>query len=195
MSASSRDTTEFFDQLTNQVLALRVASHQRLRPLSTEQLNRRPGYDKWSVGQCLDHLNILSGYYLPVVKARLKQAQARGSAAGANVRSGWLGRRFTHAIRHADEPEDLFKVPKQLAPTGVRLTGTVVEAFTRQLDELLRLLLLARQVDAGSVRVPNPLRPWLKLRLTDVLEMLIASYQAYVRQAEQALVTNATKHS
>ena len=195
MSASSRDTTEFFDQLTNQVLALRVASHQRLRPLSTEQLNRRPGYDKWSVGQCLEHLNIISGYYLPPIKARLRLAHAKGSAARAQVSSGWLGRRFTNAIRHTDEPEELFKVPKQLAPTGVRITGTVVEAFTRQLDELLRLLLLARQVDAGSVRVPNPLHPWLKLRLTDVLEMLIASYQAYVRQAEQALVTNATKHS
>jgi hypothetical protein len=193
MSASSRDTTEFFDQLTNQVLALRVAAHQRLRPLGTEQLNRRPGYNKWSVGQCLEHLNILSGYYLPSVKARLKLAKAKGSTAGAKVSSGWLGRRFTNAIRHTDEPEELFKVPKQLAPTGVRLTGTVVEAFTRQLDELLRLLLLARQVDAGSVRVPSPLRPWLKLRLTDVLEMLIASYQAYIRQAEQALVTNATK--
>ncbi len=195
MSASSRDTTEFFDQLTNQVLALRVASHQRLRPLSTEQLNRRPGYDKWSVGQCLEHLNIISGYYLPLVKARLKLAQARGSAAGAQVSSGWLGRRFTNAIRHTDDSADLFKVPKQYAPTGVRLTGTVVEAFNRQLDELLRLLLQARQVDAGSVRVPNPLHPWLKLRLTDVLEMLIASYKAYVQQAEQALATNATKHA
>ena len=193
MSASSRDTTEFFDQLTNQVLALRVASHQRLRPLSTEQLNRRPGYDKWSVGQCLEHLNILSGYYLPSVKARLKAAQARGSAAGTKVSSGWLGRRFTNAIRHTDDSEDLFNVPKQYAPTGVRLTGTVVEAFNRQLDELLRLLLLARQVDAGAVRVPNPLYPWLRLRLTDVLEALVAHAQRYVKQAEQIVQATANK--
>jgi hypothetical protein len=77
----------------------------------------------------------------------------------------------------------------------VRLTGTVVEAFNRQLDELLRLLLLARQVDAGAVRVPNPLHPWLKLRLTDVLEALVANYKRYVQQAEQARATNATKHA
>jgi len=195
MSASSRDTNDFFDQLTNQVLALRVASHQRLRPLSNEQLNRRPGYDKWSVGQCLEHLNILSGYYLPLVKASLKTAQARGSAARQSVRSGWLGRRFTSAARQEDDGETVFRVPKQYAPTGVRLTGTVVEAFNRQLDELLRLLLLARQVDAGTVRVPNPLHPWLKLRLTDVLELMLATYKRYVHQAEQALVTNATKHA
>jgi hypothetical protein len=195
MSASSRDTNDFFDQLTNQVLALRVASHQRLRPLSNEQLNRRPGYDKWSVGQCLEHLNILSGYYLPLVRASLKSAQARGSAAGQSVRSGWLGRRFTSAARQDDDSETVFRVPKQYAPTGVRLTGTVVEAFNRQLDEVLRLLLLARQVDAGAVRVPNPLHPWLKLRLTDVLETLVANYKRYMQQAEQARVTNATKHA
>jgi hypothetical protein len=195
MSVSSRDTDDFFDQLTNQVLALRVASHQRLRPLSIEQLNRRPGYDKWSVGQCLEHLNILSGYYLPLVKDRLKAAQAKGSSAGQKVRSGWLGRRLTSAARLAEDSDAVFRVPKQYAPTGTRLTGIVVEAFNRQLDELLRLLLLARQVDAGAVRVPNPLHPWLKLRLTDVLETLIANYKRYVQQAEQALATNATKHA
>ena len=191
--SASRDTNDFFDQLTNQVLALRVASHQRLRPLSIEQLNRRPGYDRWSVGQCLDHLNILSGYFLPLVRARLKLAQEKGSVARPQVRSGWLGRRFTSAARQTDSSDGLFKVPKQYAPTGVRLTGTVVEAFNRQLDEVLRLLLLSRQVDAGSVRVPNPLHPWLKLRLTDVLESLIATYKRYVQEAEQALATNATK--
>ncbi|MFD1871856.1 DinB family protein [Hymenobacter bucti] len=195
MSASSRDTNDFFDLLTNQVLALRVATHQRLRPLNSEQLNRRPGYDKWSVGQCLEHLNILSGYYLPLVKASLKAAQARGSVARGSVRSGWLGRRFASAARQDDDSEDTFRVPKQYAPTGVRLSGTVVEAFNRQLDELLRLLLLARQVDAGTIRVPNPLHPWLKLRLTDVLEILVANYKRYVHQAEQARATIATKHA
>jgi uncharacterized damage-inducible protein DinB len=193
MSASSRDTNEFFDQLTNEVLALRVASHQRLRPLSNEQLNRRPGIGKWSVGQCLEHLNIISGYYLPSIKAQLQQAKAKGSTARDKVRSGWLGRRLTESARQHLELADVFRVRKQYAPTGVRLTGTVVEAFNRQLDELLRLLLLARQVDAGNIRIPNPIYPWLRLRLTDVLERLIAFYERYIKQAEQILVTNVTR--
>jgi hypothetical protein len=193
MSASARDTNEFFDQLTNQVLALRVLSHQRLRPLNSEQLNRRPGYDKWSAAQCLEHLNIVSGYYLPSLKARLRLAQASGSTAGAQVRSGWLGRYFTAtAQRNNGLGDNLLRLPKQFAPTGTRLTGTVVEAFNRQLDELLRLLLLARQVDAGAVRVPNPLYPWLRLRLTDVLEALVTHMQRYVKQAEQVAVATAT---
>ncbi len=194
MSASARDTTEFFDQLTNQVLALRVLSHQRLRPLSSEELNRRPAYDKWSAAQCLEHLNIVGGYYLPSLKAHLRLAHAKGSAAGKQVRSGWLGRYFTTTTQEKNGLGDnLLRRPKQFSPTGTRLTGTVVEAFNRQLDELLRLLLLARQVDAGAVRVPNPLYPWLRLRLTDVLEALVFHIQRYVKQAEQVAVVTATK--
>lgn len=194
MSASARDTTEFFDQLTNQVLALRVLSHQRLRPLNSEQLNRRPAYDRWSAAQCLEHLNILGGYYLPSLKARLRLAQAKGSAAGAQVRSGWLGRYFTTTAQKKNGLGDnLLRRPKQFSPTGTRLTGTVVEAFNRQLDELLRLLLLARQVDAGAVRVSNPLYPWLRLRLTDVLEALVTHLQRYVKQAVQVATDTADK--
>jgi hypothetical protein len=194
MGASARDTTEFFDQLTNQVLALRVLSHQRLRPLTSEQLNRRPAYDKWSAAQCLEHLNILGGYYLPSLKERLRLAQASGSKASAQVRSGWLGRYFTTTAQQKNGLGDnLLRRPRQFAPTGTRLTGTVVEAFNRQLDELLRLLLLARQVDAGMVRVPNPLYPWLRLRLTDVLEALVTHIQRYVKQAEQIAKATADK--
>jgi hypothetical protein len=194
MSASARDTNEFFDQLTNKVLALRVLSHQRLRPLTSEQLNRRPGYDKWSAAQCLEHLNLVGGYYLPNLKARLRLAQASGSTAGTQVRSGWLGRYFTSTTQDRNGLGDnLLRRPKQYAPTGVRLTGTVVESFNRQLDELLRLLLLARQVDAGTVRVPNPLYPWLRLRLTDVFEALVIHIQRYVKQAEQVAVATANK--
>ena len=194
MSASTRDTTEFFDQLTNQVLAMRVAAHQRLRPLSSEQLNRRPSYDSWSAAQCLEHLNIVAGYYLPVLKSHLRLAKAKGSAAGRQVRSGWLGRYFTKTLK-ADQGlgASLMRQPRQFAPTGARLTGTVVEAFNRQLDELLRLLLLARQVDAGDVRIPNPLRPWLRLRLSDVLEALIAHARRYLGRAEEALATTAAR--
>ena len=194
MSASARDTTEFFDQLTNQVLALRVLAHRHLRPLTSEQLNRRPGYDNWSAAQCLEHLNLVGGYFLPALKARLRLAHTKGSAAGQRVRSGWLGRYVTHsASQHHGLGDSLLRLPRQYAPTGTRLTGTVVEAFNRQLDELLRLLLLARQVDAGAVRVPNPLYPWLRLRLTDVLEALVTHAQRYVKQAEQIVQATANR--
>ena len=64
---------------------------------------------------------------------------------------------------------------------------TVTEVFSRQLDELLRLTLLARQVNANTVRIPNAIFPLLMLRLTDQLEFLVVHIQRHIAQAEAVL--------
>ena len=159
MPAAVRATTDFFDQLTNDLLGLRVVAQQRFRPLSAEELNRRPGPSRWSAGQCLEHLNIVGGYYLPLIAKRIARAQQRDSAPAATAKQGYLGRRFIEAMR-APVSARAYASPQRYAPTGTRLPRTVAEVFSRQLDELLRLVLLARQVNANAVRIPTSSSRW-----------------------------------
>ncbi|GAC1378512.1 MAG: hypothetical protein NVSMB30_26480 [Hymenobacter sp.] len=189
MPAAVRATSAFFDQLTNDLLLLRVVAQQRFRPLSAEELNRRPSPGRWSAGQCLEHLNIVGGHYLPTIAARIARAQARGSKPAAMAKQGFIGRRFIEAMR-APASVKSYASPQRYAPTGTRLPRTVAEVFSRQLDELLRLVLLARQVNANAVRIPNALFPLLLLRLTDQLEYLVVHIQRHVAQAEAVLQGN-----
>jgi hypothetical protein len=186
MSTHSRATSEFFDQLTTELLTLRVLAQQRFRPLTPEVLNRRPSPSRWSVGQCLEHLNIVGGHYLPEIAARLNKALASGSKPAAVVKHGFVGQRLTEAMR-TPAAQRTFVSPERYAPTGNRLPRTVTEVFSRQLDELLRLVLLARQVNANTVRIPNPLVPLLYVRLTDQLEFLLVHIQRHIAQAEAVL--------
>lgn len=189
MPAAARATPDFFDQLTTDLLMLRVVAQQRFRPLSAEELNRRPSPSRWSAGQCLEHLNIVGGYYLPSIAARIKRAQERGSKPAAVAKQGYIGRRLIEAMR-APVSVKAYTTPQRYAPTGTRLPRTVTEVFSRQLDELLRLVLLARQVNANAVRIPNAIFPLLLLRLTDQLEFLVVHMQRHVAQAEAVLVGN-----
>jgi hypothetical protein len=184
--AAVRPTDEFFDQLTNELLALRVLAQRRFRPLSLDVLNRRPGPDHWSVGQCLEHLNIVGGHYLPIIAKRIARAKERGSKPAPFAKQGILGRKFIEAMR-TPASERALTTPQRYAPTGNRLPRTVTEVFSRQLDEMLRLVLLARQVNANAVRIPNPLFPLILLRLTDQLEFLIVHIQRHMAQAERVL--------
>ncbi len=191
MSAVVRATPDFFDQLTNDLLTLRVLAQRQFRTLSTEELNRRPSPSRWSAGQCLEHLNIVGGYYLPSIARRIAKAQARGSKPTATVRQGFFGRRFVNAMRQPAS-EKAYNTPQRYAPTGNRLPRTVAEVFSRQLDELLRLVLLARQVNANAVLIPNAVFPLLLLRLADQLEFLVVHIQRHVIQAEAVLAGNRT---
>ena len=191
MPAAVRATSVFFDQLTNDLLVLRVLVQKRFRSLSAKELNQRPSPSRWSAGQCLEHLNIVGGYYLPTIAARIARAQARGSKPNAMAKQGYIGRRFIEAMRTPAHIKS-YQSPQRYAPTGTRLPRTVAEVFSRQLDELLRLVLLARQVNANSVRIPNAIFPLLLLRLTDQLEFLVVHIQRHIAQAEAVLVNNET---
>ena len=186
MSAVVRATSDFFDQLTEDLLKLRVLAQQRFRTLSPDELNRRPGPSRWSAGQCLEHLNIVGGYYLPSIARRIAKAQARGSKPTATVKQGFFGGRFVNAMR-TPASEKAYTSPQRYAPTGTRLTRTVAEVFSRQIDELLRLVLMARQVNANAVLIPNAVFPLLLLRLADQLEFMVVHIQRHVAQAEAVL--------
>jgi hypothetical protein len=189
MPAAVRATSDFFDQLTNDLLLIRVQAQQRFRPLSAEELNRRPSPSRWSAGQCLEHLNIVGGYYLPSIAARIARAQARGSKPAATAKQGFIGRRMVEAMRTPASIKSS-ETPQRYAPTGTRLPRTVAEVFSRQIDELLRLVLLARQVNANAIRIPNAIFPVLLLRLTDQLEFMVVHIQRHLAQAEAVLVGN-----
>lgn len=186
MSQAPTRTVDFFDILSADLARLRDITQRRFRPLTDDQLNRRPGPGKWSVGQCLDHLNIIGGHYLPIITHKLQQAQQRKSKPAETVKHGFIGRKMTEAMR-TPPSQKVMKAPQQYAPSGSRLPRTVVEVFSRQLDELEQLLKQARRVNANAVRIPNPIIPLLWPRLPDVAEMLIEHAKRHVAQAERVL--------
>lgn len=179
-------TPAFFDQLAAAVHSAREVATQQLRQMSDDQLNRRPSPDTWSVGQCLEHLTIVGGHHLPIVVRKIKAASERGSQPADTVKSGFIGGRLVEAMRKPASQKAL-KTPQRYAPSGNRLPRTVVEVFSRQLDELLSLIDQARTINANRVRIPNPLIPLLRLRLTDEFDFLVAHIERHMAQVERVL--------
>ncbi|TGE10195.1 DinB family protein [Hymenobacter fodinae] len=186
MPATTRRTTEFLDSLAADLRQVRETVDRRFRPLTDDQLNRGPGPGKWSVGQCLEHLNIVGGLYLPVISKKIKAAQERGSKPAETVAHGFFGKKMTDAMR-VPATEKAMKSPQQYAPSGFRLPRTVLEVFSRQLDELTGLIEQTRGVNANAIRIPNPIIPLLLPRLTDALELLVVHMQRHIAQAEAVL--------
>ncbi|MEJ7661752.1 MAG: hypothetical protein WKG07_20310 [Hymenobacter sp.] len=58
-----------------------------------------PGPGALGVGECLEHLNIVGGYFLPIIGARLRRAQERGSRPAPTVKHGLIGARLVAGLR------------------------------------------------------------------------------------------------
>jgi len=159
-------------------------------PLSPEQLLRKPAPDKWSVAQCLEHLNRYGLHYLPAMQSRIGAAQGQGSRPEPTFRAGWLGNFLVRTVQpmHTGSPRANRKYPAPKAYDPNRTGTTTAEAlpvFLRQQQTTLELLEAAGRVNLEAIRVPISITNLIQLRLGDCLRFVIVHNQRHVQQAQR----------
>ncbi len=174
------DTTALLTNLedqTEQHLALAIRRYQNL---SEEILSRRPTDGGWSITECLWHLNSYSRYYLP----EIKKALAKGTTPTSTFTSTWLGAYFTRIMKPGPGMKKM-KAFKDHRPPSEIVPHEVVAEFIHQQEELLGLLRKARMANLAQIKIGISILPWLKLRLGDVFQFLIAHQDRHIQQAER----------
>lgn len=142
----------------------------------------RPAADGgWSIAQCMEHLNRYSNYYLPLIRQGLNRQTEHVD--GGVFKSTWLGRWFTQMM-DPDKGKKKYKAFKDYIPAVELDAHAVVAEFIRQQEMLLLCLQWARHADLNTIRIPISIMKWLKLRLGDVLQFIIAHDERHMRQAK-----------
>ena len=72
--------------------ALKQEARVLVNGMSHEAFNWRPEPDRWSVGECLDHLNTLGTLLLPNLEDAIGRGRVKGMTQEGPVEYGWLGR-------------------------------------------------------------------------------------------------------
>jgi uncharacterized damage-inducible protein DinB len=150
--------------------------------LPEEQLQQPAADGGWSIAQCLEHLNGYGHYYLPQIEKGLN-IPLRQPVPGT-FKSTWLGSYFTRMMDPATGKKK-YKAFKNHLPASDLEAHAVVAEFIRQQELLLTYLKKAHLADLNAVKVPISISKWLKLRLGDVLQFLIAHNERHVLQAKK----------
>ncbi len=156
--------------------------------LSPQQFNWRSEPGRWSIGQCLGHLNILNPLDLGPLEALIKDGQSRGVNGNGPFQYGYLSRKFAAS---QDLPvKSKFKAPKKFAaPTNLELTSTLAE-YRRINREIRRLVLASDGLDWSRLKIgmsamPAPLRALFKMPLGARLTLLVNHDRRHLWQADQ----------
>ncbi len=178
MRINSKELIGQLLQLTNDLTA-RV---QQLKALDTEVLNKRPAAGKWSVLECIEHLNLYGDYYLPEIEKRIL-AQRPGKVS-ATFSSGLLGNYFANLMQAEAVPGKM-RSPKDKDPANSTLSATTIDRFLKQQERLKALLQQAQQVDLARTKTAISISTLVKLRLGDTFRFLIYHIERHVKQAER----------
>jgi hypothetical protein len=151
------------------------------KALTPQQLNWRRRPDKWSVGQCLEHLYITNEVYLGPMSTSLK---GRQPGVVQEIVPGWLGRWF---IRNYIEPSSKMKrvrAPRKIRP-GSQIEPSVLDRLLISNHTARQLIHRAKNYDVNRIRFRNPFIPVIHFSVGTGFEILSKHQQRHLLQAER----------
>ena len=156
--------------------------------LSPAALAWTPAPGRWSVGQCLHHLDVTDRLYLDRLESALARAVERGLHGEEPFRGTWFGRWFTRSM--APGPSRRLKTPRVFDPgEAAGLPGDVIGSFERSRERFLETLARARGVDLDRVAVASPVSRLIRFRASDAFRIMVAHDRRHLVQARRVLDT------
>lgn len=181
---AAQSATQLVNALEDQVEAHISDAVKIFQNLSNEELLKPSVNGGWSIAQCLWHLNSYGHYYLPKIKSGL----AKNYPANPDFKSSWLGSYFTRTMQPGAQMKK-YKAFKDHLPPQTLNAQQVVAEFIQQQEQLLSYLKQARQSDMNRVRIPISILNWIKLKLGDVFQFIIAHDERHLQQAKRNLTS------
>lgn len=168
------------NQLSADVRQL-ILTVNKLKSAQPDLLAIKPGPDRWSAIEVLDHLNSYGNYYLPELE---KSLSASNSPATEWFRAGWFGDYFTRLMRPGADGvlKKKMSAPKAHRPAANLDSEQVIDTFIDQQYWLLQLLEAARQKPIGNIRTPISISKLIRLKAGDTFRFLIAHEQRHFMQ-------------
>jgi hypothetical protein len=184
------ETPALLQALRLQTEDLLKTANEQFVTAPKEVLLRQPAPDKWSVAQCLDHLNAYSRFYVPAIEKAI-QSGLTGSlppAPSPTFKSGLLGNYFTKTMEPKVDGTLAMRMqaPKDYRPLSDLDAAKVVAEFIEWQQKTMILLDQAKLVNLQKIKIPTTLGNWLKFSLGDTFRFVIAHERRHMLQALRA---------
>lgn len=158
--------------------------HELSDGLSRDEINWKPAPDRWSVGQCLDHLRVSMKVYLDPMEPVVEEARSGGRTGGEPYGRGtFMGRVLLRALK---KPGKRYPAPPSFRPRQSDLDPDDVRAgFEEQIGRMLAAVQRCRGLALGEIRMPWPAFPLVRLSLAQAFELQALHLHRHLDQAER----------
>ena len=158
-------------------------------PLTDAQFTWSPSADAWSIGQCIEHLNVTARAYLPALDEGIASAIRSGVYGTGPFSYNVLGRLMVRSME--PPPFFRFKAPAifrpPATPQGLRTRSEIMAGFRGFQVQYMDRLRQANGVDLAKAKVVSPANRLLHISLGSGFALQIAHERRHVWQARQLM--------
>lgn len=180
MKIKSTELLEDLKQKTIQILK----EARFYQSLEASVLNNKPAPSKWSVLECIEHLNICGDIYLKEIESRLLKSN---HSSQEYHKSGILG---NYSAKSMLPKKDKFpmkmKTFKFMTPDRSNLTITTIDKFVKQQEHFLLLIEKGHQINLTKTKCGLAVKG-LKFRMGDAMRFYAFHNVRHITQANKLL--------
>lgn len=158
--------------------------------LSEKDLNKRPGPGRWSAAECVEHLNLTSKAYVPLLRDAVARAKKKGGAPRKHYRRdplGWLVSMLFGPIRGLGKLRmPRVKTLPPFEPKPGRSSSAILSDFVRLQAELAALIRSGDGLPLDGVKILSPFGGRMKYSAYSALIIVARHQHRHLDQAEAA---------
>jgi hypothetical protein len=172
-------TTEGF---LTQLLAITQDVPGIVGGLTHSQFNWQPAPDRWSIGGCLEHLNVTTERYLPVLRQAQAEARSRQLLSHGPFALGFFESWFVRAME--PPPRRRFRTRAGFVPPTELDRDRTVSRFTSLQDQFADRIRESDGIDLKRVKVRSQFGP-MSWSMNATFLLLLAHERRHLWQARQ----------
>ncbi len=168
--------------LQQEIAESRRRAQELVNGLITEQLARRPDPSKWSIAECIAHLNVTAAVVQPLISKAIAKGRKENLLGKGPFKLGAKGRLLIWIA--TPPPKFKMRAPKSVAPpVAIPEPGRLLEEFMKAQDGWARLWQDAEGLDLARINIGPMLSPF-RCHLSASFPWMMAHQQRHLLQAE-----------
>lgn len=171
-------TLESLLKALNEVSAV---AEQEFTALTAEQLNFKPGADKWSIAQCLDHLIVTNETYYPQFNEVISGKHKNSFFQSIKFVSNFFGKSMVRDL--GPEKRKSFKNPGMFTPAQGNLPADIVSRYLAHQQIMQDYFKKLSEHDTENTVIHSPAAKVITYNLIDVMNIIVVHSQRHLQQA------------
>ena len=168
---------------TSQIDETTASFKNEFSNLTNDQLNWKPNAESWSIAQVIEHLDVTSESYYPLVQAVRSGTYKLPFTGKMTFLVNFFGRFILKAV--SPEAKSKIKTFPVWEPAKSNIGGDVMGKFVSEQEKLKKFITDSNDLLEKGVRISSPANRNIVYNLSDAFNIIVTHQKRHLEQARR----------
>jgi DinB superfamily len=153
--------------------------------LDGNQINWKPGADKWSIGQCFEHLINANQEYLPILSQVIRDQKKTSLWQRMPFLPSFFGKLVVKSV--SPDSKQKLKAPKLFQPASSKIDPQIIGKFVAHQNDMIAKMKATEGKDLEKIIIYSPVSKMVIYSLLNAYRIIVAHERRHFRQAQRVM--------